>query len=87
MITIRKKNILDLLHFVKVNQHKQQAICDFLNKTDRRTIAVTDNNDLDFVKKQIRNRKVEIIPYSTLNKIDIKNKLLVFYSFNGQKGL
>jgi hypothetical protein len=80
-----KKNILDLLHFVKVNQHKQQAICDFLNKTDRRTIAVTDNNDLDFVKKQIRNRKVEIIPYSTLNKIDIKNKLLVFYSFNGQK--
>jgi hypothetical protein len=80
-----KTELLNLLHFIKENQPKQQVLLDFLDKTDKRTIAVTDNNDLDFLNQRINNRKVEIIPFSTLERMDTKNKLLVFYSFNGQK--
>lgn len=64
---------------------KQQALLKFLNETDKKTIAVFDNNDLDFVAKNIRNRKVEVMPFSALKKTDTKNKVLVFHSFNGQK--
>ena len=80
-----KTELFNLLHFVKENQPKKQVLFDFLNKIDKRTIAITDNNDLDFLKQQIQNRKVEIIPYSILKRLDTQNKLLVFYSFNGQK--
>ncbi len=80
-----KTELFNLLHFIKENQPKQQVLLDFLDKTDKRTITVTDNNDLDFLNQRINNRKVEIIPFSILKRMDTKNKLLVFYSFNGQK--
>src|SRR5690606_23711150 len=77
--------LFNLLDFIKGNQPKQQILFDFLSKTDKRTIAITDNNDLDYLKQEIQNRKVEIIPYSLLRKMDTRDKLLVFHSFNGQK--
>lgn len=80
-----KTALFDLLQFIKEYQPKQHVLADFLNKIERRTIAISDNNDLDFLKKLIKNRKVEIITYSALKKVEIQNKLLVFHSFNGQK--
>jgi len=56
-----------------------------LNQTDKKTIAFFDNNDIDFAIKQIRNRKVDIQPFSALKKIQLENITLVFHSFNGQK--
>src|SRR5690606_13961815 len=80
-----KAGLLETLYYLKENLPKQQVLLKFLNKTDKKTIAVFDNNDLDFVGRNIRNRKVEVISFSSLKKADTKNKVLVFHSFNGQK--
>lgn len=81
-----KAELFAILNYVKDNLPKQKALFDFLKiETDKRIIAVFDNNDLDFATKNIRNRKVEIISFSALKKIDTQNKILVFHSFNGQK--
>jgi len=80
-----KAGLLETLYYLKENLPKQQVLLKFLNETDKKTIAVFDNNDLDFVGRNIRNRKVEVISFSALQKADTKNKVLVFHSFNGQK--
>lgn len=80
-----KAGLLETLCYLNENLPKQQALLKFLNETDKKTIAVFDNNDLDFVVRNIRNRKVEVMPFSALKKADTKNKVLVFHSFNGQK--
>lgn len=80
-----KAGLLEILCYLNENLPKQQALLKFLNETDKKTIAVFDNNDLDFVARNIRNRKVEVMPFSALKKADTKNKVLVFHSFNGQK--
>lgn len=80
-----KTELIGLLQLIKERQTKQQVLFDFLNKSDKRTIVVVDNNDLDFISQNIKNRRVETIPFSNLKRIDIQNKVLVFYSFNGQK--
>lgn len=80
-----KAGLLETLCYLNENLPKQQALLKFLNETDKKTIAVFDNNDLDFVARNIRNRKVEVMPFSALKKADTKNKVLVFHSFNGQK--
>ncbi|MDD2564509.1 MAG: hypothetical protein PHU27_09870 [Salinivirgaceae bacterium] len=80
-----KAGLLETLYYLKENLPKQQVLLKFLNETDKKTIAVFDNNDLDFVGRNIKNRKVEVISFSTLKKADTKNKILVFHSFNGQK--
>ncbi|MCK9449818.1 MAG: hypothetical protein M0Q41_12690 [Bacteroidales bacterium] len=59
-----KTVLFDLLFFIKENQPKQKILIDFLNKTGKRSIAIADTNDLDFINQQIHNRKVEIIPYT-----------------------
>ena len=81
-----KAELLATLHYLKENLPKQKVLLDFLNtETERRIIAVFDNNDLDFIGKHIKNRKVEVVSFSALKRTDIQNKILVFYSFNGQK--
>ena len=80
-----KTTLLETLNYLKNNLPKQQILLKYLKETDKRTVAIFDNNDLDFIAKQIRNKKVEIIPFSALKKTDIHNKTLVFHSFNGQK--
>lgn len=80
-----KAGLLETLCYLNENLPKQQALLKFLNETDKKTIAVFDNNDLDFAARNIRNRKVEVMPFSALKKADTKNKVLVFHSFNGQK--
>ncbi|MBK7097760.1 MAG: hypothetical protein IPH58_04675 [Sphingobacteriales bacterium] len=81
-----KAELLSILDYIKENLPKQKALFDFLKiETNKRIIAVFDNNDLDFAIKQIRNRKVEIISFSALKRANTQNKILVFHSFNGQK--
>lgn len=80
-----KAELLALLNYLKTNLPKQEVLLKFLNETNKRTIAVFDNNDIDFVQDKIRNRRVEIIPYSELKKWNTQNKILAFHSFNGQK--
>jgi hypothetical protein len=80
-----KTELISLLQLIKERQPKQQVLFDFLNKSDKKTIVVVDNNDLDFISQNIKNRRVETISFSNLKKIDNQNKVLVFYSFNGQK--
>lgn len=80
-----KAVLLETLNYLKDNLPKQQILLKFLRETDKRMVVVFDNNDLDFITNHIRNRKVEIIPFSALKKIDIQNKTLAFHSFNGQK--
>ena len=80
-----KNELISLLQLIKERQPKQQVLFDFLNKSHKRIIVVVDNNDLDFISQNIKNRRVETIPFSNLKRIDIQNKVLVFYSFNGQK--
>lgn len=80
-----KAELLAMLHYLKENLPKQKILLRFLKEIDKKTIAVFDNNDLDFISQQIRNKKVEVIPFSLLKRIDIQNKVLIFHSFNGQK--
>lgn len=80
-----KATLFETLVYLKNNLPKQQILIKYLNETDKRTIAVFDNNDLDFITKHIRNKKVEIIPFSALKKENTHSKTLVFHSFNGQK--
>lgn len=81
-----KAELLATLRHLKENLPKQKVLLDFLNtESDKRILAVFDNNDLDFIGKHIKNKKVEIVSFSALKRTDIKNKVLVFHSFNGQK--
>lgn len=81
-----KTELLAILHHLKENLPKQKVLLNFLNtETDKRMIAVFDNNDLDFIGKYIKNKKIEIVSFSALKRTDIQNKVLVFHSFNGQK--
>lgn len=84
-----KKELLTLLYYLKDNLPKQKVLLNFLNaETDKRIIAILDNNDLDFISKHITNRKVEVVSFSEFKKFTKEykqNKVLVFHSFNGQK--
>lgn len=80
-----KAALFETLIYLKNNLPKQQILIKYLNETDKRTIAVFDSNDLDFITKHIRNKKVEIIPFSALKNENTHSKTLVFNSFNGQK--
>ncbi len=80
-----KEELFRLLDYLKETLPKQETLIKFLNQSDRKTLAFFDNNDIDFAIKNVRNRKVEILPFSALKRIAIENKTLIFHSFNGQK--
>src|SRR5690606_32497755 len=59
-----KTELLSILDYLKENLPKQKALFDFLKiDTNKKIIAVFDNNDLDFVQQKIRNRKIEIVSF------------------------
>jgi len=80
-----KTDLQNLLDFIKENQPKQKALLNYLNRSNKRVIAVSDNNDLDFIRQKITNRKVKIIQYSDLKRMGTQNNSFVFHSFNGQR--
>lgn len=80
-----KESLISILDYLKANSPKQKTILKYLNETEKRVVAVFDNNDIDFIKPKIKNRKIEIISYSELKRTDLKNKTLVLHTFNGQK--
>ncbi|MCZ4696420.1 hypothetical protein DWB61_17375 [Ancylomarina euxinus] len=80
-----KAELLKILKYLQDDLPKRNVLVNYLNKVTKKTIAVFDTNDLDFISRQIRNRKVEIVPFSSLKKLEIKDKVLVVHSFNGQK--
>lgn len=80
-----KIELLELLDYLKSNLPKQEILINHLNQTDKRTIAFFDNNDIDFATKHIKNKRVDIQPFSALKKMHLENRTLVFHSFNGQK--
>ncbi len=80
-----KVSLSNVLHFIKENQPKQIALADLLKSIDKKTTVIVDNADFDYLDGQIRNRKVDFVTFSALKKKDIKNRILVFNSFNGQK--
>jgi len=80
-----KNELLEILDYLKTNLPKQEILINHLNQIDKRTIAFFDNNDIDFATKHIKNRRVDIQPFSALKKLHLENRTLVFHSFNGQK--
>lgn len=80
-----KNELLEILDYLKTNLPKQEIFINHLNQIDKRTIAFFDNNDIDFATKHIKNRRVDIQPFSALKKLHLENRTLVFHSFNGQK--
>jgi hypothetical protein len=80
-----KNKLLGILDYLKTNLPKQEILLKHLNQTDKKTIAFFDNNDVDFATKHIKNRRVDIQPFSALKKLRLENRTLVFHSFNGQK--
>lgn len=80
-----KSELAIILNYLKENLPKQQALLKLLNTIDKRAIAISDNNDLAFISQHLRNRKVELMPFSVFKRVDAQNKTLTFHSFNGQK--
>jgi len=80
-----KSELAIILNYLKENLPKQQALLKLLNTIDKRAIAISDNNDLAFISQHLRNRKVELMPFSVFKRVDAQNKTLIFHSFNGQK--
>lgn len=80
-----KSELAIILNYLKDNLPKQQALLKLLNTIDKRAIAITDNNDLAFISHHLRNRKVELTPFSVFKRMDVQNKTIIFHSFNGQK--
>jgi hypothetical protein len=69
-----KVELFKLLDYLKETLPKQKTLIKFLNQSDKKTIAFFDNNDIDFAIKNVRNRKVEILPFSALKRVAKKIK-------------
>lgn len=64
-----KEELLSILHYLENNLPKQKVLLNFLNaETDKKIIAVFENNDLDFISKFIKNKNVEVVSFSDLKK-------------------
>lgn len=80
-----KAELLKTLSYLKDYLPKQQMLIKFLNEVDHKLLAVFEDGDLEFVRRNIKNKKVELLSYSAFKKADIQNKALLFYSFNGKR--
>ena len=80
-----KAELLKILRHLQYDLPKKRVLINYLNRVTKKTIAVFDTNDLDFINRQIKNRKVEIVPFLSLKKVEMEDKVLVVHSFNGQK--
>jgi hypothetical protein len=86
-----KTALLALLVYLKSNSPKRTKIIDFV-KVQNKSIIIADRNDLDFLyaENQIKqNQKLRFLTHKELKREvktdNLKNKSLVFYTFNGSK--
>lgn len=75
----------ELLMYIRDNQPKQKILLDYLNKVEKSVIAVVDINDIDFIEKKIRNKKVKVMSQTAFKNTDLKTRRVVYISFNGKK--
>jgi len=81
-----KSALISLLDFLRSSFLKKNYLIDFLQKTDpKNTLLISDANDSDFLKQCIRQSKLNLITFSDIKRKSIKNKTLIFYSFNGTR--
>ena len=73
----------ELLMYIRDNQPKQKILLDYLNKVEKSVIAVVDINDIDFIEKKIRNKKVKVMSQTAFKNTDLKTRRVVYISFNG----
>jgi hypothetical protein len=80
-----KEDLKAIIIFLKTAKLKENALIKHLQASQKKEIAIFDNNDLDLFKEKIQNYRIEFIAYNQLKKIDINKKVIVFHSFNGKK--
>jgi hypothetical protein len=80
-----KEDLKAIIAYMETEKLKEKKLITHLQASQKKEIAIFDNNDLDVFKGKIHNNKIEFISYKQLKKIDANKKVIVFYSFNGQK--
>lgn len=80
-----KDDLKAIINFLRTAKLKETILITHLQASQKKEIAIIDNNDLDVFKGKIRNNKIEFIAYNQLRKIDTSKKVIVFHSFNGKK--
>ena len=80
-----KEDLKAIIAYLKTEKLKENKLITYLQASQKKVIAIFDNNDLDVFKGKIRNYKIEFIPYNQLKKIDTNKKVILFHSFNGKK--
>ena len=80
-----KEDLKAIINFLKTAKLKENTLMTHLQASQKKTIAIFDNNEIDIFKGKIRNYKIEFISYNQLKKVDTNKKVIVFHSFNGKK--
>jgi hypothetical protein len=80
-----KNKLLQILCYLKENPLKRAKLVSFFHNSKNRGRLIADINDIDFLKQNIRNNQIDIIPLNNLKKRVSRHDNLIFYSFNGQK--
>lgn len=80
-----KDGLKAIIAYLRTEMLKEKKLVAHLQASQKKEIAIFDNNELDFFKSKIRNYKIELISYNQLKKIDIDKRIIVFHSFNGKK--
>lgn len=78
----------NLIEYLKERKNKIEKIKQFWQQSNKKALIVADREDIDFLKNQL-NTKANILTYTELKKQlknnGLKNKTLLFYSFDGSK--
>lgn len=80
-----KTELIKLLQFLKGNLPKQKRLFEYLKGVTKKEIIIADSNDIDFIEQHIRNPRIKTLSYAELKRAEIRNRTLVFHSFNGKK--
>lgn len=80
-----KEDLKAIIVYLKTEKLKENKLTIHLQKSQKKEIAIFDNNDLDVFKGKIQNHKIEFATYIQLKKIETDKKVIVFHSFNGKK--
>lgn len=80
-----KEDLKAIINFLKTVRFKENALTTHLQLSQKKEIAIFDNNELDVFREKIQNYRIEFVAYNQLKKIDTNKKILVFHSFNGKK--
>ncbi|MCX6252407.1 MAG: hypothetical protein NTX61_16865 [Bacteroidetes bacterium] len=84
-----KLTLTGLINHLKINLPKTNKLISYSTTYCSNSIIVVDRNDYDFLKSYIRTNKIQFLTNQELKKKlkneDLRNKTLIFYSFNGFK--